>query len=384
MMLSGAAHRSAISDPHVVQVQISRYVRALPKAKEALEFLVAVHVEGTPTTWQRNAVLPRDTEDGLLTQIDGLRRWSAGLGMTRRTALAAVHDIGRTLRDVFLGRQGRDVLFAAEPSAILLLVDETVIHLPWEMMLDGLDAPMILTPFGRVITTRVAPPRRRDLGTEDPTVRILAIENPTEDLAATERVLEVIEGLRDQSAGVTVEVTTLQRRQATRRKVIEAMTAHDIDIVHFAGHGRFDEDAPADNAVVLADGLLTDEQVLKLKWTRPPFIVLNSSCDSARAAPGKRVVSAGQRSNGLAAAFLGRGVEAYIGHYFLVDDVAAARFSEDFYRTLLERRNVGTAVQVAREHALARFESDVDLTALGAVFFGDAGTAERRDLATAN
>jgi hypothetical protein len=40
-------------------------------------------------------------------------------------------------------------------------------------------------------------------------------------------------------------------------------------------------------------------------------------------------------------------------------------------------------VQAARERSLDRYGDDADLTGLGAVFFGDAGTAERRDLATA-
>ena len=385
MMLNGRSGADgAMVDPHVVQIQISRYSRSLPAADEALEFLVAIHIEGTPTMWQRNTVLAREDEQGMLEQIDGLRLWSAGLGMTRRTAQAAVHAIGRMLRDVFLGRQGREVLAAAAPTAVLLMVDETVIHLPWEMMLDGAGAPLVLTPFGRVVTTRGVRPPGRDLSTEDPTVRILAVENPTEDLAATERVLAVIDSLRDRSTDLTVEVITLERKDATRRNVAAALAANEIDIVHFAGHGRFDAEQPEDSAVVLADGLLTDDHVLKLRWTRPPFIVINSSCESARAAAGRRIVTTGRRSNGLAAAFLGRGVEAYLGHYFLVDDLAAATFSEAFYATLLERRNVGTAVQTARERALARFGSDADLTALGAVFFGDAGTAERRDLATAS
>jgi hypothetical protein len=111
--------------------------------------------------------------------------------------------------------------------------------------------------------------------------------------------------------------------------------------------------------------------------------VFNGSCESARAAGGVRIVSNRRRSNGLAAAFLSRGVEAYLGNYFLVDDASAAAFSLAFYTTMLRERNVGRAVQVARDDAIARYESHADLTGLGAVFFGDCGTAQRRDLATA-
>jgi hypothetical protein len=382
MMLDGGRTASRQGhEPRVVQFQISRYSRALPTPDEPLEFLVALHMEGTASTWQHNTALRPDDEQRLLAQIDDLRRWSAGLGMTPSTAKAAVQAIGCTLRDAFLGRKGRDVLAAMNPTAILMMIDETVIHLPWEMMPDDTGDPLIETPFSRVITTRVVAPQGRDLDSEDPRVRVLAVENPTEDLAATERVLEVVNGLRDSNPGVEVEVTTLERAHATRHGFLEAVTGQDFDIIHFAGHGHFDSARAHDNALVLADGLLTDDQVMKLSWSRPPFVVLNSSCESARAGAGRRVVSKG-RANGLAAAFIGRGVEAYIGHYFLVDDAAAAAFSSTFYETLLNERNIGAAVQRSRDVSLRSFGDNADLTGFGAVFFGDAGGATRRDTAT--
>ena len=385
MLLAGGRGGTRAPDqPRVVQLQISRPRVALPRRQEPLEFVVAMHVEGTPVTWQRQATLGRDDEQRMLEAVAGLRRWSGGVGLTRRQAGAAVMDLGRTLRDAFLGTKGRRLLTDIDRTALLLLVDETVLHLPWEMMFDTDNAPLVLAPFGRVVTTRVAPPSGRDLSTEDPTVRILAVENPTDDLAASERVMEIIHGLRPANPDLDIEVTTLARRHATRRRFAQTVRAQDFDIVHFAGHGRFDADRPSDSAVLLADGPLSDEQVLKLRWKQPPFVVWNSSCESARVAPGTRIVSNARRSNGLASAFLSRGVEAYLGHYFFVEDTAAAQFSEAFYTTLLRDRNVGRAVQEARRHAIDRFAADGDLTGLGAVFFGDAGTAQRRDLATAS
>lgn len=385
MLLAGGRGGGRAPDqPRVVQLQISRPRVALPRRSEPLEFVVALHVEGTPVTWQRNATLARDDEQRMLEAVDGLRRWSGGVGLTRRQASAAVVDLGRTLRDVFLGPKGRRLLADLDRTALLLMVDETVLHLPWEMMFDTDNAPLVLAPFGRVVTTRVSPPTGRDLTMEDPTVRILAVENPTDDLAASERVMEVIHGLRPANPDLNIEVTTLAKGDATRRRFTETVVAGDFDIVHFAGHGRFDGDHPSDSAVVLADGLLTDEHVLKLRWKQPPFVVWNSSCESARVGPGTRIVSNARRSNGLASAFLSRGVEAYLGHYFFVEDTSAAEFSETFYTTLLRERNVGRAVQEARQRAIDRFAGQCDLTGLGAVFFGDAGTAQRRDLATAS
>jgi hypothetical protein len=136
-------------------------------------------------------------------------------------------------------------------------------------------------------------------------------------------------------------------------------------------------------ALLLNDGPFVDEDVLALRWSAPPFVVFNSSCEGGRAAPGRRIVLGRSRSNGLAAAFLARGVDAYLAHYFLVPDASAAQCAEDFYEGLFAIRNVGQAVQQARRTILDRYVSDGDLTAFGLTFFGDSGTAERADLATA-
>jgi hypothetical protein len=368
--------------PRVLQVQISRYTRALPAPNESLRFLVAFHVEGAVTTWQRNAELSRAAEERILGQIEGLRLWSARLGMTRRTAQAATASLGRTLRDVFLGRRGAELIERLDPTAILLFVDETVIHLPWEFMCRSDGTPLVVTPLSRVVTSRLVPERGRDPEAEDPEIRILAVENPTEDLVATERVVEALSGLEDNGAA-GVQVTVLGAKHATRRRFAQAVEGKAFDIIHFAGHGVFDPAKPSDVALLLNDGPLVDEDVLRLGWSAPPFVVFNSSCEGGRAAPGRRIVLGRRRSNGLAAAFLARGVEAYLAHYFLVPDASAAQFAEEFYRGLFGIRNVGRAVQEARESLLGGFEEHGDLTSFGLTFFGDSGTAERANVATA-
>lgn len=383
MLLTGRHSSGGVEQPRVVQLHVSRYTRALPKANEPLEFLVGLHVEGTAIAWRRNAKMQRSVERELLDAIEGLRRWSAGVGLTRSSALRAGAEIGHTLRDVFLGSSGAELMEALDRTALLLVVDETILHLPWEMTLDLRDEPLVVRPFGRVVTTRLLPPTGRDPATENPTVRILAVENPTGDLGSTEKIMETIEGLREWSTDLSIEVSTLARGKATRAGFRDAVSASDYDIIHFAGHGTFDTDAPGDGSVMLADGPFGDDDVLTLAWSRPPFLVVNGSCESARSGSGVRIVSNRRRSNGLAAAFLSRGVEAYVGHYFLVEDGSAAEFNDVFYATLLQRRNVGQAIQEARETALTRWGDAGELTGLGAVFFGDAGTAQRRDLATA-
>lgn len=382
MMLSGG-RAAALDQPRVLQIQVSRYTAALPRPGEGLRFLVAFHVEGSATTWQRNVSLSRRAEERLLEQVAGLRLWSAGLGLTRRTAQSAALGLGRGLRDAFLGRAGLELIARVDPTAILLFVDETIVHLPWEHLCDASDRPLLLTPFSRVVTSRVLPERGRDPHAEEPAIRVLVVENPTGDLAARDRVVEVLGGLGGSHGDVEVQVEVLRARRATRRRLEQAVAGQAFDIVHFAGHGAFDPARPSDAALVLNDGVLSDEDVLRLGWAAPPFIVFNSSCESGRAAPGRRIVVGRHRANGLAAAFLGRGVEAYLGHYFPVPDASAARCAEVFYGALFNLRNVGQAVQEARRALLDLYAEAGDVTAFGLTFFGDAGTAKRADLATA-
>jgi hypothetical protein len=61
MMLKGG-RTGAKEQPRVLQIQISRYTPKLPAPTENLRFLVAFHVEGSASTWQRNAELSRVAE----------------------------------------------------------------------------------------------------------------------------------------------------------------------------------------------------------------------------------------------------------------------------------------------------------------------------------
>ncbi|MFI5293119.1 MAG: CHAT domain-containing protein, partial [Candidatus Limnocylindrales bacterium] len=96
-----------------------------------------------------------------------------------------------------------------------------------------------------------------------------------------------------------------------------------------------------------------------------------------------RLVSRGQHSNGLAAAFIAAGTAAYAGYFWPVTDTGAAGFADRFYRTLFERENVGIAFQEARDAARGALDDDGDLTAYGAILYGDAASSHRRDLAKA-
>ncbi|MET0326984.1 MAG: CHAT domain-containing protein [Ilumatobacteraceae bacterium] len=363
--------------PRIVQLSIAPL--------DAHRFRVGIHEEGTGLSYRQEVDVPAATEGRLLALVADLHRWSTGLGLTESGARRATEQLGRTLHRAFLGRRGAAVLASLQPTAVLLDVDERVLGLPWEAMRSGDGELALDVPFGRIVTTTTTPAARRDPTTDDPTVKILAVVNPTDDLSATAAELAVLRDLAGGRAGVPVELDVLEGAAASRRGLAAAVRGRDHDVVHFAGHARFDGGDPHDSSLLLADGELTTDHVGRLAWASPPYLVFNSACQSARVAQGRALVAAGGRANGLPAAFLAAGCEAYVGHFWPVGDVAAAEFAACFYDTLFADVDAGAAVLAARRAVRGRFDESADLAAFGAVFFGDAGHAheDRRDLAQA-
>jgi CHAT domain len=366
--------------PRVLHLSVARYRRSLPKPGKPLPFLVSIHEEGTGITWQQNVTVDAETERWLLEETNGLHLLSLAASRPRQKALERAAQLGARLWDTFIGPAGEELLAAVAPTAVLLDVDETILDLPWEFI--GREGTPLSheAPFGRLVTTRVVPRPGRDPLEEDTVVRILALANPTGDLTASECETAALQALAGGHGGFTIEVAVLTGERATRVALYEMLAAGDYDILHFSAHGYLNQSAPEASALHLADGRLTAEEVLTLPWKSPPYLVFNAACESGRAAGGRRLVSDRNHSNGLAAAFLAAGVSGYAGYFFPVTDAGAGLFARQFYRTLFERENVGLAFLDARREVTREVG---DLTGLSAVFYGDAASEHRRDLAMA-
>lgn len=378
----GEGHRGGQALPRVITIAVARAERRLPRPGQSLPFLLRFHEEGTCITWQRDATVSPELEQRLLDDTALLDQWMAGTGGSAGAALQASRRLGRTLYDTFIGKPGRAFLDEHQPTALMVDVDETVLNLPWEL-LRAPDGLLLATryPFGRIVSTRQPPRKERDPSAEDRTLRVLAVLNPSGDIAFMEAELAA---LRELAGRHFYELDVLQGGEATKAALANAVRSGEHDILHFSGHGGFDERRPADSGLLMADGSLSTEDILDLEWAKPPYFVINSACWSGRAARGKRLVCRGERGNGVAAAFLGAGVAAFAGFFWPVTMRAAPVFTGVFYSSLFRVANVGEAFRSARQKVIGDFEPLGDLSGGGAVLYGDAATGRRRDLAMAS
>jgi hypothetical protein len=344
----------------------------------------SLHEEGTGLSWEYPARLTDHAAAQLVEQVRTLHAWSLGREPDQARVERAMASLGRQLHRSFLGRRGEEYLARMRPTALLLNIDEMILNLPWEAMY-GWDGPLVTQmPVGRVAATRTVPHAERDPLIQDREVRVLAVSDPTADLAMAEAEVAALRGVAGGGAGgYTVHVDVLQGDDASVGAFRDAITKRDYDILHFAGHAGFVADRPGDSRLHFADGTLTADGVLELSWPSPPGVVFASACESAAARRGTRLVSRRRAANGLAAAFLSAGVGGYLGYLWPVSDEAAGLVAGRFYDALFQRENVGLAVLEARR-AASGLADPLDLAAYSFVLYGDAASKHRRDLATAH
>jgi hypothetical protein len=375
-VFSGAPGGGGHPLPRTVHLWVTRRPRTRGAGGVGLD--VRVLREGTGIAWQRSGWLSVADLAALRQGVADLHRWSAGEGLTERTARNTVDRVGRLLRSRILGTTGTGLLEDLDPTALLIGIDETLAAIPWELMpAVTVDGPFVATtPVGRLVSSTARPAAGRDPLVESPNVRVLVVA-PARDLAATKRELDQLVGLEGDNSGVEVEVTTLYGARARLTALRRRLRDRDVDVLHLAGHGRFDEDAPSSAAFKLADRWLDGAALADMPWAKPPAVVVNTSCTSARVAGGRGLVTT--RDRGLPAAALGAGCAAYVGFSWPVRDHTAATFAESFYDTLFSSWEAGEAISKARAAVKPHFEAATDLALLGAVFYGDVATGSLGD-----
>lgn len=154
---------------------------------------------------------------------------------------------------------------------------------------------------------------------------------------------------------------------ATRVDVLSTLMNHPIDIIHYAGHGDFDQENPEESGWLFKDGLLTAGAIARLDQA-PPMIVANACLTSRLSQSGHHGAEAARYGSeadllpSLADEFFRKGVLNYIGTAWEIDDEGAIEFAKSFYGKFFSRTgqqsepfcNLGDALTSARRQLHAR------------------------------
>ncbi len=283
---------------------------------------------------------------------DELAAVNARLSALAAQALSGADDVaelralGRHLHDSCLSDEVKAQLAAADVENLLLRLDESVMHIPWELAHDGHSFLCRRFNLGRQVVALQAAGSTAPPPTAPPR-RFLIAHNPTSDLDGAEREAHLLLAHFD-SAHTPWVVEALGHERLDPLRL--ALALQSADIVHYTGHA----DAEL-GGWRLAGGSFGAERFARL--TRKPRLVFANACHTGGAlAQGHQLLLAG--------------VQSYVGNLWTVPDMPASAFAVTFYDALLAGQNFGRALRLARER-VAELPSAGALAWAGYVFYGD-------------
>lgn len=170
----------------------------------------------------------------------------------------------------------------------------------------------------------------------------VVLGDPTGDLPGAAREAARVAALLD--------VTPCTGADASRAALL---AAGDPLVLHVACHGRYDRDDPLLSGLVLADGVVTVEDLLR-QGPAPRLLVL-SGCVT-----GLSRRHAGDELVGLVQAALRNGTRAVVATLWETSDDASAEFFEHFYAALAGGASVSLAMMLAWDGTAETYPDVVD------------------------
>jgi pimeloyl-ACP methyl ester carboxylesterase len=281
--------------------------------------------------------------------------------MTARTG-EEQEKYGQLLYTYLIPEDFRQVI--TDNDSLTIILDRSTASFPWEMA--GFKKPRGINFFGpdlkltrqfRTLLSSapgIIPPLSHDL-------KVLVIADPAPEAelqlpGARQEGREVVKVLNDfkKNTELTIEITDrIGPAECDPLEILALIFNEEFDIVHFAGHGIFDEKNPHHGGWIFGtDCILSPREIFRAR--RVPRLVFANACFSAVVREGK-AISADEMNRqlaGLAEAFFERGVQNYIGAGWPVEDIPAVEFARVFYEKALTGETLGDALSEARRSIL--------------------------------
>jgi CHAT domain-containing protein/cysteine peptidase C11 family protein len=356
---------------------------APPAADEAIvSYCVRLNsLDRSATVVEHRNPVPRERLERVLTEIDAI---GSNTGAEAASTLERLASCGSLLGDHILYGVGERLAEVASqdgrPIHLVLQMPRELMRYPWELLRDRHGWLVERFALGRQVISdteslpRWASTRRRG------SLRFLVVapaiggsgaEVSNVGILEGEHVASCFERLQERLPGL-VDPTNFREyidTPVTVERFRTLLREGRFDIVHFAGHGRYDAVHPDRSCWMFSDGAL---YAFELRHTLAnadvtPWLLYGSACEGSREATGTRQ---GYHDGvyGMASAALGQGVAAYVGPLWKIAESDAKNLAAEFYEALLLRRtSIGEALAFARRRL--KIEKSAGWT--GMVLYGD-------------
>lgn len=253
-------------------------------------------------------------------------------------------NFGKLLNTTLIPEDFQQLLNTDKP--LTLILDQNTASFPWEMTcFETHTGPAFfgtnlkLTRQFRTLLSGapgLAPPL-------NDTLRVLVIADPAPEPdyqlpGARREGREVVKLLNRIKQDWNLNIDVVDRigdAECDPVEILALILEGGFDMIHYAGHGYFDQDDPSRGGWVFGkDRFLTSREIFRAR--RVPRIIFANACFSA--VVNQTPISAegmNRHLAGIAEAFFERGVQNYIGSGWPVQDDAAVDFAKVFYSNAL-------------------------------------------------
>lgn len=280
-------------------------------------------------------------------------------------AIPELKKNGQLLFDYVIPKAIKEQLRTTKAEDLTVLVDETLVFIPWELLFDGNEFFCRRFNLGRRVKTTQSVkkdsgrPRRNSL-------MMQVIADPQGNLIQARK--EAI-AIRDRFAASADILVTTKTKNVYKQYIQKNI--RDYDIVHYAGHADYDVNDPQNSGWLLRDGKLNCHDFNKLGESGYfPQLIFMNACQSVLSISKSDDKNYEQGLFGLANAFLMSGGRFVIGALTKISDEAALEMAKSFYGHLIEKKSVGYALRMAREGLIEKRGED-DLAWAAYVLYGD-------------
>jgi class 3 adenylate cyclase/CHAT domain-containing protein len=258
--------------------------------------------------------------------------------------LESLKKSGQLLFDLLIPAKAREKISATDARNLLLYVDDKLVHVPWELLFDGKQFFCRRFAMGRIVSTRQAPTSLSSRKLKPP-FKVLVLADPRGDLEASYREGMEIKNYLDEKR----EVFHVDFKSHPVDIPFVKKNLRDYDVVHYAGHGDYHSDNPAESGWLLKDGRLKASEISAMGGLQPmPSLVFSNACQTGHTSEWQIQDGYEQQIFGLANAYLLAGVQHYIGTFWEILDEPSGYFAKRFYSFLAQGVKVGEAVRRAR------------------------------------
>jgi len=280
--------------------------------------------------------------------------------------LEDLRRVGCALFDHLFTNKVKRAIKNSSANFLVIAINEYLVHIPWELLHDGKEFLCIRFAMGRIVKTK-----QESLGGNyreiNRPAKMLVIGDPAGDLECAYKEGVGIRKALDQWKN---KVKIISKTGETEVSFVKR-NIRDYDIIHFAGHAKYDLNSPHMGGWILKDNIFTAKDIVSLGTTAPmPALVFSNACQSGKTQEWEVKEGFEEEIYGLANAFLLSGVRNYIGTFWNVADDTCLEFAREFYRHIVEEKPIGEALRLSRLH-LVHIKKKSSLAWTSYMLYGD-------------